>query len=229
MQNHRILAATLATAVISATASASEVNFSWGVNAAGVSVGSIAFYDREVPYYQPVMYSSGDADPVVLASLFGGHAMGINAGNDIVGVVFQECGIRLDAALWTGGELLVLQDLGEGAVANNIDDAGIIYGSVLLGGEYHAARWVDLVLEMDAAAYSAPGDGSAIPPDCDLPAVDGEWSGSDNQLVGDDAHHMMTTRGGSDLGGDFGVGLIPAPGALAVLGLAGLAGFRRRR
>lgn len=218
----------LASAALASAVSASAVQFNWGVNEAGVSVGSIADYDREVPYYQPVMYASDGADPVVLASRFGGHAMGINAGNDIVGIVFQECGIRLDAALWTGGELLVLPDLGEGAVANNIDDAGIIYGHVMLGGEYHAARWVDLVLEMDAAAYSAPGYDSALPL-CDLPPVDGEWSGSDNQLVGDDAYSMMTARGGSGLGGDFGVGLIPAPGALAVLGLAGLAGFRRRR
>lgn len=203
----------LALATTASQASAEIVHHFWGANESGVLVGAVADYSEEVPRYLPAMFSSTDADPVVLASQFGGYAMGINAGNEIVGGVFDESGSRCSAALWRNGELLVLADLGEGALANYIDDAGVIYGGVVLDGQFLSARWIDFQLEWDPYVPPVPVEG-----------VTGDGTGDE---------FYMTSRSDSDMGGNelsaLGMSMVPGPGALAVLGVAGLAASRRRR
>lgn len=209
-----ILVWTLVLAAIAPRASAEIVHHYWGSNESGILVGAVADYSEEVPRYLPAMFSATDADPVVLANQFGGYAMGINAGNEIVGGVFDESGSQLSAALWRNGEILVLADLGEGAVANAIDDAGVIYGVVVLDGLYLSARWVDFQLEWDP--YVPPVYEEGVP----------DGSGLDG-----DSEFYMSSRTDGDVGGNelSTLGVIPAPGALAVLGLAGVAASRRRR
>jgi len=117
------------------------------VNAAGVIVGAVRV-DGEPGPYVPVIWPTATSQPVELPTVNGGYAVAINSNGDIVGTEFQPAGIYGVAVLWSNGKRIELPDLGEGAFAVDINEAGVIAGNVIVNGEYRAARWVDRELEV---------------------------------------------------------------------------------
>jgi len=117
------------------------------VNAAGRIVGAVRVEDGSYPYL-PVVWETPTSTPVVLPNEFGGYAISINSNGDICGIEFQESGPYGTPVVWLDGERFVLPDLGEGGFTNDINEAGVVVGSVISDGNYLAARWVDLQLEV---------------------------------------------------------------------------------
>ena len=118
------------------------------VNASGVIVGSVRVERETVGPYVPVIWPTPTSAPVEIPTVEGGYAVAINSNGDIVGTEFQPVGSYGVPILWTNGERIELPDLGEGAFANDINDAGVIVGSVIVKGNYRAARWVNRELEL---------------------------------------------------------------------------------
>lgn len=118
------------------------------VNASGVIVGSVRVERESVGPYVPVIWPTPTSAPVELPTVEGGYAVAINSNGEIVGTEFQPFGSYGVPILWTNGERIVLPDLGEGAFANDINEAGVIVGSVIVNGNYRAARWVNRQLEL---------------------------------------------------------------------------------
>jgi hypothetical protein len=117
------------------------------VNAAGVIVGGVRVDTGPGPYL-PVFWPTSASAPVELPTVNGGYAVAINSIGDIVGTEFQPAGVYGIAILWSNGTRTELPDLGEGAFAVDINEAGVIAGNVIVNGEYRAARWVDGELEV---------------------------------------------------------------------------------
>ena len=117
------------------------------VNAAGVIVGGVRVETGPGPYL-PVFWPTSASAPVELPTVNGGYAVAINSIGDIVGTEFQPAGVYGIAILWSNGTRTELPDLGEGAFAVDINEAGVIAGNVIVNGEYRAARWVDGELEV---------------------------------------------------------------------------------
>lgn len=120
----------------------------YDVNASGVIVGAVRVERDSVGPYVPVIWQTPTSEPVELPTVEGGYAVAINSLGDIVGTEFQPTGPYGVPVLWTNGERFVLPDLGEGAFANDINEAGVIVGSVIVKGQYRAARWVNRELEL---------------------------------------------------------------------------------
>ena len=118
------------------------------VNSSGVIVGSVRVDREGFGASVPVIWPTPTSAPVELPTVEGGYAVAINSNGDIVGTEFQPVGSYGVPILWTNGERIVLPDLGEGAFANDINEAGVIVGSVIVKGNYRAARWVDRQLEL---------------------------------------------------------------------------------
>jgi hypothetical protein len=118
------------------------------VNASGVIVGSVRVARETGGSSVPVYWPTPTSAPVELPSAEGGYALAINSSGDIVGAEFQPAGVYGVPVLWTNGERIVLPDLGEGAYATDINEAGVIVGSVIVKGNYRAARWVNRELEL---------------------------------------------------------------------------------
>jgi hypothetical protein len=116
------------------------------VNAAGLIVGAVN--TKEPGTCVPVVWDAATATPVELPNEFGGYAVAINSNGDIAGIEFQEFGIYGTPVVWLGGERFELPDLGEGGYANDINESGVVVGSVISKGQYRAARWVDRELEL---------------------------------------------------------------------------------
>lgn len=117
------------------------------VNSSGVIVGGLRVDNPSIPY-APVFWPTSTSAPVQLPTVNGGYAVAINSNGDIVGTEFQPAGVYGVAVVWSGGERIELPDLGEGAFASDINEAGVIVGSVIQNGQYRAARWVNRSLEL---------------------------------------------------------------------------------
>lgn len=118
------------------------------VNASGVIVGAVRVDRNGTGPYVPVIWQSPDSTPTELPSLNGGYASAINSNGDVIGFEFQESGVYGVPVLWANGLRIELPDLGEGGYANDINEAGVIVGSVISKGQYRAARWVNRELEL---------------------------------------------------------------------------------
>jgi len=118
------------------------------VNASGMIVGSVRVARETGGPSVPVYWPTPTSAPIELPSAEGGYALAINSSGDIVGSEFQPAGVYGVPVLWTNGERIVLPDLGEGAYATDINEAGVIVGSVIVKGNYRAARWVNRELEL---------------------------------------------------------------------------------
>lgn len=117
------------------------------VNAAGVIVGGVRV-ENGPGSFLPVFWPTSTSEPVELPTVNGGYAVAINSNGDIVGTEFQPGSVYGVAVLWSNGERIELPDLGEGSIAVDINEAGVIAGNVIVSGEYRAARWVDGDLEV---------------------------------------------------------------------------------
>lgn len=120
------------------------------ISASGRIVGGLrSQIDGKPGPYVPVIWDSVTSAPVELPNQFGGYASAINSGGDVIGYEFQAFGPYGSPVLWVNGqEKVVLPDLGEGGFAYDINDAGVIVGTVISKGQYKAARWVDQQLEI---------------------------------------------------------------------------------
>jgi hypothetical protein len=128
------------------------------VNAAGIIVGAVRVESGPGPYL-PVIWQTPTSAPTVLPTVNGGYAVAINSAGDIIGTEFQPAGSYGVPVLWSNGERIELPDLGEGAFAVDINEAGVIVGNVIVHGEYRAARWVNRELEVLQLPAFDSGDG----------------------------------------------------------------------
>lgn len=151
-------AAATAAAVIIASSASGDVPFTpladYGlggspsdVNASGVIVGSVRVDTQPGPYV-PVLWPTPTSAPVELPTVNGGYAVAINSLGEVVGTEFQPSGVYGIPVLWANGERIELPDLGEGGFADDINESGVIVGSVIVKGQYRAARWVNRELEL---------------------------------------------------------------------------------
>ena len=130
------------------------------VNAQGTIVGGARAADDDSRSL-PVVWDSPTATPVALPTVNGGSASAINSNGQIVGLENFPVGAGSVPALWENGELIVLPDLGNGGYANDINESGVIVGSVVTeAGEYLACRWVNRQLELLPLPEFSPGDPS---------------------------------------------------------------------
>ena len=118
------------------------------VNASGVIVGSVRIEREGFGADVPVIWQTPTSAPVEIPSPRGGYAVAINSNGDIIGTEFQQSGPYGVPVLWSNGERFELPDLGEGGYANDVNEAGVIVGSVIVKGNYRAARWVNRELEL---------------------------------------------------------------------------------
>jgi len=119
------------------------------VNADGVIAGTLRSSDDSK--YVPVIWQTPTSTPTVLPTTDeGGYALAINSSGQVAGVEFRSVGGgSVHAVLWENGEKFVLPDLGEGASANDINEAGVIAGTVMAAdNRYLACRWVNRQLEL---------------------------------------------------------------------------------
>jgi len=128
------------------------------VNASGRIVGSVRV---DGPYSSvPVIWETPNSVPVELPNQFGGYATAINSAGDIAVTEFQPAGVYGTPVVLMGGtERVVLPDLGEGGYANDINESGVVIGSVISNGNYRAARWVGGKLEVLAVPEFETPDG----------------------------------------------------------------------
>lgn len=114
------------------------------VNAAGVIAGGVYFDGQP----EPAVWQSTEALPTILPTEGrGGIASAINSTGQVVGVTFGE-GLKSIPTVWENETPVALPDLGEGGDARDISESGIIVGSVIVNGEFVAARWVNRELQL---------------------------------------------------------------------------------
>jgi uncharacterized membrane protein len=117
------------------------------VNAQGVIVGAVRAADDSMSV--PVVWDSPTAAPVALPTVNGGSASAINSNGQIVGSENFPVGAGAKPVLWENGQAFILPDVGNGGYAYDINEAGVIVGSVVTeAGEYLACRWVNRQLEL---------------------------------------------------------------------------------
>ena len=147
---------TLATVVLSTGAHA-EIEFQplqlpegasgWGgtdMNAAGVMVGGIFLNGQS----EPAVWLSREELPTILPTEGrGGVASAINSAGQVVGATFDGP-VGGSPTLWENQVSVLLPHLGEGGDARDISESGIIVGSVIVNGEFVAARWVNRELQL---------------------------------------------------------------------------------
>jgi hypothetical protein len=128
------------------------------VNAQGVIVGAVRAADDSMSV--PVVWDSPTAAPVALPTVNGGSASAINSNGQIVGLENFPVGAGARPVLWENGQAFILPDVGNGGYAYDINEAGVIVGSVVtLAGDYQACRWVNRKLELlPLPEFSVPGD-----------------------------------------------------------------------
>lgn len=119
----------------------------YDVNASGRIVGAVRV---DGPYAcVPVVWETPTSAPVQLPNEFGGYAVAINSAGDIAVTEFQPGGVYGTPVVLIGGtQRVVLPDLGEGGFVSDMNESGVIIGSVITGGDYRAARWVDGKLQV---------------------------------------------------------------------------------
>ena len=161
MRNTTILLATFAATTAIVSASSADVPFQqladfgfggspFDISPSGRIVGGLRSQVGGKPGpYVPVIWDSINSAPVELPTPFGGYASAINSVGDVIGYEFQEFGPFGYPVLWVNGqEKVMLPHLGEGGFAYDINESGVIVGSVISEGRYVAARWVDRQLEV---------------------------------------------------------------------------------
>jgi hypothetical protein len=134
----------------------------YDISASGRIVGELRSQINGKPGpYVPVIWDSVTSAPVELPTEAGGYALAINSIGDIVGCEFQAVGSTRSPVLWVNGqEKVTLPDLGEGGYASDINDAGVIVGTVISKGQYKAARWINRQLEILALPeFDSDGQG----------------------------------------------------------------------
>jgi uncharacterized membrane protein len=126
------------------------------VNAQGVIVGAVRAADESMSV--PVVWDSPTAAPVALPTVNGGSASAINSNGQIVGSENFPVGAGAKPVLWENGEAFILPDVGNGGYAYDINEGGVIVGSVVtMAGDYQACRWVNRQLELLPLRSGAAG------------------------------------------------------------------------
>ena len=129
------------------------------VNAQGTIVGGVRAADDSGSV--PVVWDSPTATPVALPTVNGGSASAINSNGQIVGLENFPVGAGAKPVLWENGQAFILPDVGNGGYAYDINEAGVIVGSVVTeAGEYLACRWVNRQLELLPLPEFSAGDPS---------------------------------------------------------------------
>ena len=127
------------------------------VNADGVIAGTVRMADDSTTV--PVIWSTPQSNPIELPNERGGAASAINSNGQVAGFEFRDGAFGVKAVLWESGEKFVLPDLGQSAYAYDINEAGVIVGTVTTeNDEYLACRWVNRQLELlPVPAFTAEG------------------------------------------------------------------------